>query len=646
MLKALVWKEWREQRPLLLSGLLLAALWPLFMAAFKYSSSAPLDLASVAEALPIAYALVLWPLFTVAAGASTIANEIGDRTLEYLLSRPVSRVRVWGVKLAVGATSALTIVAGSLGIVLVVRALALGPGGATTPFDDLTYSLEGGAFALITVEGAIFLLFSFAAFFSSFLPRAMTAAAAGTGASIAVFALVSVIWSRLDLVPRVEPQWMALEITVIGAIVLLASLFVFSRGDMLRGRGVAGTVVIASLCITGAAGVALIPLLYVQLRLSPSDAILGDASLSPTGDAVVLTARSRGLASPEIWLVHSDAPGLTRLAGRLTFGAVFSPDGRWVAYLSNRTALGLRSDHVDLRAARSDGSEDRLLAADVAASANFSYYQAPTLVFSPDGAKVALSTWRGLMVASMEGGPVNHLDPGLTFSGLVIGWTRDGREILAPGKMDRGGIVTIRAYDSTSGRSRDVYKDMHSSAWLYWWKAPAKGLTLLPMTLKRGETRSESYPLLLLNVADGRTRTLSESGCFALPALTEDERHVAYASCTGTLGGDRRSAIHVLDLTSGEDRSVTSIAGEALELQLSPGATRILVRLRRSVDTPPTDLIVDAHGVVRDVDAGWESVGWTGRDRLLLSHQDPDTPGPARLAVLNLETGVKLEVFP
>jgi len=91
------------------------------------------------------------------------------------------------------------------------------------------------------VAGAIFLLFCFAAFFSSFLPRAMTAAAAGIGASIAVLVLVSAIWSRLDLLPRIEPQWMALELGVIGAIVLLASLFVFSRGEMLRGRGVAGT---------------------------------------------------------------------------------------------------------------------------------------------------------------------------------------------------------------------------------------------------------------------------------------------------------------------------------------------------------------------------------------------------------------------
>jgi ABC-type transport system involved in multi-copper enzyme maturation permease subunit len=648
MLRALVWKEWREQRPLLLSGLVLAAIWPLFIIAMNLSTSRPLGLVSVAESLPVAYALVLWPLFTVAAGASTIANEIGDRTLEYLLSRPVSRARVWSVKLAVGAGSTLAIVAGSLCVVALLRGFTSAYDQSIAPVGDLMQEIRLGAIAGITLAAGLLLLFSFGVFFSSFLPRAMTAAAAGIGASIAVLATVAAVWSRLDLVPRVEPQWMAIEIAVIGAIVLMASLFVFSRGEMLRGRGVARVAAIAGLSMTGVAGTAIVPVLYAQLRLTPAEAVLSGESLSATGDAVVFTASSRRLAAPETWLVHTDAPGLTRLAGRLTFGAAISPDGRWVAYLSNRTPLGLRSDSVDLRAARADGSEDRLLAADLAANANTLYNASTQVIFSPDGRKVALSAWWGLIVASMDGAPAIRLDRGGAFPNRILGWTRDGGELLAPGKMDRSGRMTIRAYDVASGRSREIYGDLVSADMFYFWRPSAKGVTLLPVMLKRELPSSDGRPLLLVDVGEGTARTLTESSCFAWPVLTDDERHVAYASCVGPRGAGRRSEIHLLDLMSGEDLRVTSIEGEALELQISPAADRLVIKLRGAPKNSLVDLIVDARGGRREVDTGWDSIGWAGRDRLLLMRrqEEGDAPGPARLSVLNVDTGARLDVYP
>jgi hypothetical protein len=92
---------------------------------------------------------------------------------------------------------------------------------------------------------------------------------------------------------------------------------------------------------------------------------------------------------------------------------------------------------------------------------------------------------------------------------------------------------------------------------------------------------------------------------------------------------------------------VTSIEGEAIELQLSPTSDGLLVKSRVAPDSPLTEVIVNAHGVTRDLDKGWHSLGWAGRDRLLLMRQEEEEGSdPARLSVLNVETGAKLDVYP
>ena len=105
MHRALMWKEWREQRAVMFAGLLVTILMPLFLFAGMSLRPRPVDLGSLSEALPGLYVILLWPLFVAAAGAGTVASEIGDGTLGFLLSRPVSRVRVWVVKVLVAAAT-------------------------------------------------------------------------------------------------------------------------------------------------------------------------------------------------------------------------------------------------------------------------------------------------------------------------------------------------------------------------------------------------------------------------------------------------------------------------------------------------------------------------------------------------------------
>ena len=70
MNRSLLWKEWREQRPLVLTGLLVAALMPFFLIAGQSAaSSRAVNLRDLSEGLWALYLVALWPLFAAAAGA-------------------------------------------------------------------------------------------------------------------------------------------------------------------------------------------------------------------------------------------------------------------------------------------------------------------------------------------------------------------------------------------------------------------------------------------------------------------------------------------------------------------------------------------------------------------------------------------------
>ena len=53
--------------------------------------------------------------------------------------------------------------------------------------------------------------------------------------SLALLALVLLAWTRLSLVPRLEPQWFASEVLILAAGVLLISLIVFARVELFGG---------------------------------------------------------------------------------------------------------------------------------------------------------------------------------------------------------------------------------------------------------------------------------------------------------------------------------------------------------------------------------------------------------------------------
>lgn len=124
MLRALIWKEWREQRPLVLAAVVAAFALPLFI---LMGSLGTFRGDSLTQVLPALNMIVLLPVFAAATGALCFADDRSDNTLGFLLSRPASRNRVWLVKVGVALTAFGAIVVLSIGVSMLLAWLAGGP---------------------------------------------------------------------------------------------------------------------------------------------------------------------------------------------------------------------------------------------------------------------------------------------------------------------------------------------------------------------------------------------------------------------------------------------------------------------------------------------------------------------------------------
>jgi ABC-type transport system involved in multi-copper enzyme maturation permease subunit len=642
MLKALLWKEWREQRSIALAGMALAALVPAMIVAIGVSAGSASDFLDISDMIPFLSAVLIWPLFAALAGASANAGEAAAGSFFFLLSRPVSRTRVWAVKTAMAAAALIAVVAVSFVITQAIDRWAGGPG-AGFPFssDPVQTNLTDAGVQALAV-GTVMISFAGAVFFSTFVARALSAALAGI--ALALFAVFAAAWLQSLFSASTGPSdgvepflWMTFLVTA--ATLLAGSLHLFRSdahaGGTERRRLVARTgagIVACSLVVMGGA-------MAVSTVVGPDNGRLVFASSVPGSGAMVLEATRNRFTGSSLWIV-GPAGDLQRLTRRLARQPMPTPGGEWIVYTSTRGFLGMRSGHCELRAVRPDGSADHLVGA--FGSANRCRWGIDALL-APGGSLLVAqepSTDDGLIVALVDGSePARRIELGEDVSLLPRWrdprrqWVGTERRIVA-GVADGLIVVDIetgaiqRLY--RSGPSEDLFiEDRSATHVLFHVAADAVADEGGPQP-----ARTSRYLLL-----DGETGEIVE-----LPPRCTDEQHhsggpaevivnrglgattfwrqgreLVYA-CRSDPEGRRLQAY---DLLSGETRRLAELEQRPRALHVAPDGERLWASTSSRIGGIGfyRDFIVDASGALRELGLrpAWRLHGWSGDGRLIVS---------------------------
>jgi hypothetical protein len=461
---------------------------------------------------------------------------------------------------------------------------------------------------------------------------------------------IYLVWSKIDLVPLLEPQWMALEMVLVALLILLASLYLFSRGEMLRGRGARKTALVAAALALLGAGVVSLPVMFASTQVSAADAWIDGAFLSPSGDAVVASvARGRaGGASPQVWLVPTDGSRFRRLTGRLTMAPSLSPDGEWLAYVSVRGALGMRSNAApQVRAMRLDGRDDRAIGSWHVGQLSLRF-DPPTLVFSPDGSKILASRWSDTVrVYSVQGRPQVEiaLEGTALEDGVPFDWSPDGSEVLVfrHPSAERSGSM-LGAVNLDTGEGRVIFETAARAffpRWIGRWvrETPLLGSSLA--VIVRTETPQENYEyrLSLVDLKDGTLRPITTSFCLPSFDLHRDDRSMVYVTCPEEDGGNEDAAeLHRWSSDGTDEVLRTALDLPLWSLFLSPTGDRVLL------SSPAGLQMLEPEGTLRDLGAEYSRMlGWAGKDRVVIHEGSNAEP---HLQVVNVTDGDRREVFP
>jgi len=273
----------------------------------------------------------------------------------------------------------------------------------------------------------------------------------------------------------------------------------------------------------------------------------------PSRDRVAFTRSFFDVDIHRLQPGHSPEP---LVAGSFAdFQAQFSPDGRRIAFGTARAG-----EVSEIWVAAADGSGARQLT-----NGPGRFQGAPH--WSPDGQRIAFDSegndgqWH-IWTIDAEGGPPHQItkDPG---NQNVPTWSRDGRTIYFC--AERGMGFDLWRIPAGGGTAVRITRD--GSGLLGSESADGKSVVYQP--------RDGESPLLALSLTGGPTRQLVK--CAKPTAFSVAAQRIYYVAC----GSDRDPAVHVMDLSMGQDRLIGRLERYSshyypMGLPVSPDGTTIL----------------------------------------------------------------------
>lgn len=474
MLRALVWKEWREQRLVFTMGLAIAAGMPLVLGLATVIVTGGTIGELSGSAAPDLAATLIWPLLAALFGAGAIGSERVERTLDFLVSRPASRARLWVVKVATAV--------GCLLLVMTISATVLD---VFTREPFFVVFLSYWQWAALSA----LLVFASSVLVSHRASRPLAAAAIGVVVALATFLVVPTaidatigslrlyrslligepVTRSIGAFSLAPEKLVGMEMAACSSLYLLVSLWVFARRELRRGIGL-GAGAFAGVGIVAVCFAATTPAALAQWALSPSWGYIDDRAVSPDGAHIVFTVKHQSLS--QVWVMPTDGGEMRRLSHRspAAMSPVFSPDGEWVAYFTERYGtVGLRYRDPDLWLARADGSSARRLVTDLPRSGP----TGPNLeaIFTADGGHIAVLRAMHLCLVATSDGRMQCADMQghfqAEFSPRLIGSSSSGAELFLAIRSG-GDVERVLAVAAETGAVRTIasFRRRSRSIWL------------------------------------------------------------------------------------------------------------------------------------------------------------------------------------
>ncbi|MFQ5719639.1 MAG: hypothetical protein ACE5IK_08810 [Acidobacteriota bacterium] len=634
MLRALFWKEWREQRSVRIAAATLALLLPLVLVLSGWIStgSAGLDPGAIAMNINMVYAGLIWPLTALLAGAAALA-EFRAPTLPFLFTRPVSRLTAGLDTIGAGRACRLMVVAvsGGAGRLLLMATGRDAPRAMNIP---VLGDILAGQTDVAALACALFLLFACAVLFSTLMVQTLLAAGAAMAAATGIIILAVAVQVRMMFLVAVGRSWLLADLALLALLMLLVSMLVFSRGELRAGAGrrtgralVGVTLAVAVACLA-------VPALFALPRLDPDDARVVRAVPAPGGTTVALVVTSATRRGSWMLVVDPASPGGSgspvRAAGLGAGSPAFTADGDWLVYLTTDWV----SMTVSIRAVHPDGTADHEVLGHLTGPG---WFVADALSVSPDGTMVALT--RGWVLA------VGALTPDRTSTMLdlrampkeqarVVGWTPDSSEIIllfnptSPATPETTGRTSrLEAFDITTHERRVIrVLSAYSSVSTRW--QPAAGIETVPVIespespWKTGPRpfNEKQFTLSLVDVMSGLDQRISSTACWAESvSLSADGRRLAWVECPSDAAWQ---AVRLRFAPTGEEQEVYRLEGHIPTVDLSPAGDRLLLwTCPRATTTCPVD-IVSIDGSRSPVAGDWRPVGWTDQAGALLASRE------------------------
>ncbi|HMN94898.1 MAG TPA: PDZ domain-containing protein [Phycisphaerales bacterium] len=177
---------------------------------------------------------------------------------------------------------------------------------------------------------------------------------------------------------------------------------------------------------------------------------LGERAISPTGKRVAVSARG------DIWTApaeHGSPRNLTRTSGAFERSPSWSPDGRWIAYLSDE------SGEYEFYLIQSDGKGEPKRITHDGEVFRFG------ALWAPDSSKFLFSDktgalWLHVLGADDAPGTTTLIDRDPWASGMSPSWSGDSRWIAYQRSGEQRPLTHIRLHDTETGTSTPVTAGM------------------------------------------------------------------------------------------------------------------------------------------------------------------------------------------